>query len=264
MGTDKAKRVELRVFACGTSEEPPVDLDCVGLRSTLKAEWVGTKEEGLSEDGLRIQSRRLPVLLDPAGPAGGRRAEILLQDGEQAAYRHVVSWEAVSAITASPKVMVIKPGDRRNRVVVQSRDWRSFRITPVECEAPGIRGRATSNAAAVSQAVEIEREVSPPAGSARGVVMVFTDHPAQGKVAQIGSIRNRAAAAAEIRTSFCQTRPDIRAMFRIQEFSCTHTRSSHHEQGTAAQGRDSPAAPRPRTSVDRRRVQFLGGALPRS
>ena len=54
-------------------------------------------------------------MVDPAGPPGERKAEVLLQDSKQVLYRHVVSWESASPITASPKVIVIKPGGRHYR-----------------------------------------------------------------------------------------------------------------------------------------------------
>jgi hypothetical protein len=180
--SDRPKPVELRVFADGSSAEPPVDLDRSELRSTIKVDWAGPKEESSSEDGLRIESRRFTALLDPAGPPGERRAEILLRDGDQVRYRHVVNWEAVSPITAAPKMIVIKRGERAARVLVQSRDQKSFRITGIECKAAYIRGRAASTTAALMQTVEVESAGVSRPETGRGVIAVFTDHPAQARV----------------------------------------------------------------------------------
>jgi hypothetical protein len=179
IGTGEPKRAEFRVFASGTPTEPPVDLGRVELRSTIKVAWVGPKEEGPSDDGLRVETRRFAAWLDPAGTPGERTAEILFQDGKQVLHRHDVSWEVVSPITASPKMIVMRPGERDRRVIIHSRDRRPFRITRIECKAPGIQVRA-GNAAALTQTVEVEGVPRPESG--QGVVTVFTDHPAQGRV----------------------------------------------------------------------------------
>jgi hypothetical protein len=121
-------------------------------------------------------------LLDPTGPERERKAEILLHDGKQVLFRHVLNWESVSPITTSPAMVVIKSGERRYRILVRSRDQKLFRVTRIECKVPGIRGRAPNNSAALSQAVEIDGERTPRSESGRGVITVFTDHPAQGKV----------------------------------------------------------------------------------
>jgi hypothetical protein len=180
--SDKPRPVEFQVFAQGSSAEPPADLDRLELRSTIKVDWAGPKEGSASDDGLRIESRRFTALLDPAGSPGMHKAEILLRDGELVRYRHVVSWEAVSPIMASPKMIVIKPGERDYRVLVRSRDQKSFRIMRIECTEVGIRGRAANTVAALIQTVEVVSEGTPRPEGARGVITVFTDHPAQGKV----------------------------------------------------------------------------------
>jgi hypothetical protein len=182
LSSDQPKRVEFRAFAHGSSNEPPADLDRLRLRSTVKADWAGPKEESPSEDGLRIETRRFTASLDPAGPPGERRAEILLQYGDLVRYRHVVSWEVALPITASPKLTVIRPGQRDYRVLIRSRDQKPFRIARVECGVPGIRGRASNTAAALAQTVEVVSEGAPPSEGWRGIITVFTDHPTQGKV----------------------------------------------------------------------------------
>jgi hypothetical protein len=183
LNSDGLKCVELSVFAYGSSAEPPADLDHVSLRSTIKVDWLGPKQSG-NQDGVpRIECRRFAAMLDPGGSPGERTAEVLLLEREQVLYRYVVSWELASPITASPKVIVMKPGGRQYKALVQARDQKPFLITRVECVVPSIRGRATNNAAATSQVVEIDggRDPRPP-GSGRGVISVFTDHPDQRKV----------------------------------------------------------------------------------
>ncbi|GAC1475706.1 MAG: hypothetical protein NVSMB9_28670 [Isosphaeraceae bacterium] len=181
IGASESRRAEFQVVASGTSTDPPVDLDRVGLRSTIKVDWVGPKEECPSDDGLMAESRRFAAWLDPAGPPGVRRAEIVLQDGKQVLHRHVVDWEVVSPITFAPRMIVMKPGKRDCRVLLQSGDRKVFRITRIECKVPGIHGRAENAAAALTQII-IKVEGASRAEGGRGVVSVFTDHPAQGKV----------------------------------------------------------------------------------
>lgn len=95
-------------------------------------------------------------------------------------FSHTVIWELVNVITASPKMLVFKPGQQTHSILIRSEDRKPFRVERVECQASGIRGRAVSPAAAGTQVIEIEG--SPHAGDARGTVTVFTDHPAQRRV----------------------------------------------------------------------------------
>jgi len=182
LSSDKPKPVEFRVHAYGSSTELAVDLDRVELRSTVKVDWLGPREEPASEDDLTVQTRRFTALLDPAGPPGERKAEIVLQDGKRLSYSHVVSWEAASPLTASPKMVVMKPGERDYRILIQSRDQKAFRITRIECEARGVLGRAASTTAGASQMVEVECQVALRAQGGQGLITVFTDHPGQRKV----------------------------------------------------------------------------------
>jgi hypothetical protein len=180
IGAGEPRRAEFRAFVAGTSAEPPVDLSLVELRSTIKVDWVGPKQESPPEDGLQVESRRFAAWLDPGGPPGERRAEILLRDGNQVLDRHVVDWEVVSPIMASPRMIVMGAGQGRYRVLVESRDRKLFRIIRVQCNLPGIKARAVDASAAVRQSVELEGAPRPSNGS--GVVTLFTDHPAQAKV----------------------------------------------------------------------------------
>ena len=149
LSSDKPKAVELRVRTYESSIEPIVDLDRVELRSTTKVDWLGPKEEASSEDGLTVMTRRFTAVLDPAGPPGERKVGIVLQVDSRPCYTHVVSWEAVAPITASPKMIVVKPDARNYRVLLQSRDQKLFSITRIECKMAGIQGRTASTAAAL-------------------------------------------------------------------------------------------------------------------
>lgn len=180
LGSEKSQQVGFQIFACGTASEPPVDLDRLVLRSSVKAEWDGPKQNAPGDDGLIVESRRFLVGIEPSGPPGDRKAEVVLVDGEQRIFRHELTWEVASAITASPKLVVFKPGERTSRVLIRSGDQKAFRVKRVECQAIGVHGRAESTAAAVSQVIEIEG--SPKPGDGRGVVTVFTDHPSQEEV----------------------------------------------------------------------------------
>jgi len=174
------RRVEFRVFASGTEADPPVDLDRIELRSTAEAHWDGSKESAPSEDGLIVESRRFVTALDSTGPPGERRAEYLFQIGEQGHGRHVVAWEVVAPLRVSPGMIVVKPDQREFRLVLASRDERSFRITKIECASPEIRAQATSTNASPSQGVRIEGV--PRGAHSRGVVSIFTDHPDEDRV----------------------------------------------------------------------------------
>jgi hypothetical protein len=180
IGTREPRRVGFLVFASGTGSETPVDLDKLRLRSTVGVEWAGPKQPGPDVDGLTVESRRYVVTLDSAGPPGERTAQVELLDGENGLDRHVVTWEVASAITASPKMVVFQSGQKSFRVLLRAGDETPFRVERVECQSPGIKGRAASPGAAVVQVVEIEGTPRP--GQGRGVVTVFTNHPAQPRV----------------------------------------------------------------------------------
>ena len=179
-GTSGTRGAEYRVFAAGSPSEPPTDLDRVRLASTVQVDWVGRKQAAPSEDGLVVESRRLVALLDSAGGAGDRTAEIHFKDGAQVLLKHVVYWEVIPHLTASPKVTVIGSGRTRHAAIIHSHDRQPFKITRVECSTPGIRCRATAGGPALAQTVEIEIVPQPLRG--RGVATVYTDHPAQEKV----------------------------------------------------------------------------------
>ena len=170
-------RAKAGLLAPGTSSEPPVDLDRVQLQSTAKVEWVSTKEDSPSDEGLEVQSRRFVALLDASGTPGERRAEILLKRGDEVLDRETVSWEVASPLAASPKVIVLKPGQHGYRVVLSSRDRKPFRVTRVECKGSGLTGRAASAAPALTQTLEVNGTPRP--GTKKGAVTVFTNRPAQ-------------------------------------------------------------------------------------
>jgi len=182
LSSDKPKEVEFRVVACGPSGEPLTNLDRLVVRSTIKAEWTGSKEELDCDDGLKLQARRLAAVLDTAGPVGERKAMIELLDGKQAVHSRVVSWDIVPRIVAVPKVVVIQPGKREYHVSFRSRDHRPFRVTRMECDVRGIQCRAQDGTAALVQAVEIESQPGVHPKGGHGVIMVSTDHPSQARV----------------------------------------------------------------------------------
>ena len=103
-----------------------MDLDRVQLQSTAKVEWAGPREESSSEEGLDVASRRFGALLDPSGPPGERRAEIMLKRGDEVLDRQTVSWEVVSPLAASPKVIALRPGQNGYRVVIESARSQAF------------------------------------------------------------------------------------------------------------------------------------------
>ena len=182
LSPDRTRLVEYSVFAHGTLAEPPIDLDRVELRSTIRVDWTGPKAESPCQDDMRLETRRFTALLDTTGQPGERNAEILLRDGEQVHCRHIVNWEIISPIMASPKLIVMTEGKREFRVVLQSRDQSSFRIVRIESKVSGVQCRAANAAAALTQTIEIERGVNSRPGVERGVITAFTDHPRQERV----------------------------------------------------------------------------------
>jgi len=182
LSSDRPKPVEFRVLAYGSSKQAPIALDRVELRSAMKVHWLGLREEAASEDDLTVEARRFTALLDPAGPPGERRAAIVLLDDKQPCYTHVVSWQAVSPIAASPKMIVMKPGERDYRVLIRSRDQKLFRVIRIECNVPGVHGRAANNTAALTQMVKVDGQGALRPQDGRGLITVFTDHPSQARV----------------------------------------------------------------------------------
>jgi len=182
LSSEKAKSVEFRAFAAGDSSKAAIDLNRVELRSAINAKWLGPKQGVTAEDDLTVEMRRFTALLDPAGAPGERKNEIVLNDDNRPCCAHVVNWEVVSPITASPKMIVMKPGEREYRILVRSGDQTAFRITRIECKVPGVLGRATNSAASLAQTVEVKSEGVSRLQSGRGLITVFTDHPGQEKV----------------------------------------------------------------------------------
>ncbi len=180
IGTKGLPSAKFRVYASGTVIEPPIDLGRVVLRSSLKVEWAGPQQPSDSDEGLDVRMRSFIASLDPAGPPGERRAEILLHDGDKLLGRHVVSWAVARPIAVTPKMIVLRPGQMDHRLVVESLDRKPFRITRVECGVPGVACRVLSAGAAPTQAVEVQGASQ--SSDRRGAIKVFTDHPSQGTV----------------------------------------------------------------------------------
>lgn len=180
IGEKEPHPVEFRVFAAGTRAEPPVDLDRVRLQATERVEWTGPREEISSDAGQEAYARRFVAVLKASGPPGERRAEVLIKRGDEVLDRVTVSWEVVEPLTAAPQVIALSRGRRDHRVVIESRDRKPFRVTRVECEDSGLTGRAVSAAPGLTQTLEVNG--APRAGSERGALAVFTDHPAQGRL----------------------------------------------------------------------------------
>jgi hypothetical protein len=177
--SDEPRRVRLRVFAYGSSAEPSLDLNRVQPRSSVKVAWEGLKETSSGEVGLNVESRRLIAVLDPAAKVGERKDEILLLHGDQVLYKHTLSWEVVPPITSSPKTVVLKTGNGRFRVVVQSRDKSAFRITRIECSVAGVQGTTGDRTPSLTQLVQLLGGGVRRVGNGTGVITIFTDHPVQ-------------------------------------------------------------------------------------
>lgn len=172
------RMAEFRVVATGNTAEPAADLDRLTLKSTATVEWTGSKEAAPSEvEGLTSESRRFVARLDPSEGPGAHRSEVLLLDGDQVRFRHILEWTVETPLSASPRMIVLKPGQGSLRVLIQSRNKKPFRVDRVESATPGVRGRAASAAVALAQMIEIEG--APPSDVKKGTLTVVTDHPAQ-------------------------------------------------------------------------------------
>lgn len=174
------QRVVLAVSAYGSASDPAVDLTTAEPRSTLKVEWVGPAAEGPGEEGLRCTTRKLALWLDPGGALGQRRDEVVLQTGKQIHHRYMVNWQVIAPITTAPAVIVLKPGDRDQRVLLRSSDRTAFRVVRVDSPATGLTGRVESPSSAATHTIVIAG--LPSARQRRGLVTVVTDHPAQSRV----------------------------------------------------------------------------------
>jgi len=175
-------RVEFRAFAYGTATDPPADLDRRKLVSTVGAEWLGVKEVGPPEDGLRTESRRFAATLDGQGPPGGRSAAIGLADGTGVPFQHVVRWEVVAPVVVTPKVVVLQAGTREYHVLIRCRDRTPFRVTRVESGVPGVSGRPDGADPAEVHKVTVVAEESACSAGGRGTLTVVTDHPVLGTI----------------------------------------------------------------------------------
>jgi hypothetical protein len=171
---------EFNVLAAGTEADPPVDLDQLTLRSTLKAAWTGPAESVPDEEGLTALRRRFRVLYDSSTAPGEHQAEVEIRDTETPLLKEIVRWEVLPTITVSPSVLVLRADRPSPRVVLSSRG-RAYSISRIECDSPGLQGHAEGTAPARTQVVRFEGlPVSPKSG--RGTVSLFTDHPGQDRV----------------------------------------------------------------------------------
>ena len=179
-GTKGLRRAGFRVIASGTDADPPIDLDLLKPHSSVRVEWSGPTERGVSDDGLKEDRRNFVIVLDSEGSAGPRSATISLRLAGRDLYQHEVRWEVVAPITASPQVVVIKPPGQEARILLKSHDGRPFKVLRVECDVPAIEGRAARAAGAVSHVITVRQ--GPGSVKEKGRLTVLTDHPAQSRV----------------------------------------------------------------------------------
>ena len=176
----RSLRTTLRVYSTGTTDEPPADLDSVTLRSSVPCNWVGSKTESSSGEGLHVESRVFEAVLDTSGPAGDRSAEVLLENQGAVLMRHPLTWKVVPAITASPKLIAIKAGKEHYRVVLNARDQRAFRVLRVESDASCIQADVDDASTATTHVVQFDCESLPDRG--RGIVSIVTDHASLSRI----------------------------------------------------------------------------------
>ncbi len=180
--TGGSRRVECLVKAYGASGKPPLDLDRLKLDATVDAGWVGVKESGIAEDDLTVESRRFYAVLDGHGKPGARTAAVGLLDGKNKVFEHVLNWEVVPPITASPKLLVIRPGTRAYPFILQSRDGKAFRVAPLASNDAGLTLQIPSAEALLTQKVTVDVTATPKSAAVPKVLTLETDHPAMAKV----------------------------------------------------------------------------------
>jgi hypothetical protein len=180
VGSNEDRVVPHRVLAWGTETDPPIDLDRLTLRSTIKVEWFGPKEQGIDDDGLPRATRRFRAKLPAHPSAGPQSAELVLFEGDTRRHVQTLRWEVVSALVAAPEVLIFRSGASKSRVLIRSTDRRPFRVLGVSSGTDGLQGRAVASEAAATQIVEFDGE--PRRIDGRPVATVLTDHPAQREV----------------------------------------------------------------------------------
>ncbi len=181
--SEPQRAVEFRVSAYGSSTQPLLDLDRAALRSTTPVRWLGPSVLGESVDGLSVRSRRIEASLESRGRPGRRNAEIVLSDeGGQYRFSEIVNWKVADPLSVAPKLVVVRPGVRDYKVLIQARDQKTFRILRVECETPGVHGAPEHDTPAQKQGLLIQVGVALVKARRRGVLVVHTDHPAQSRV----------------------------------------------------------------------------------
>ncbi len=176
--SDKPRRADFTVFAYGTRASPPIDLNRIDLQSTVKLDWNGPKYEGPSDHGLSVASRRFVALFDPSGRARTEKAEIALKDGDRLVCQRMRSWEVLSPVSATPKMVVLHTADTDRRVVSQSHDHTPFRIIGIECNDAHITARDLDSGPSLTHALDVRRAIVARSGDRRAVITVLTDHPA--------------------------------------------------------------------------------------
>ena len=80
-------------------------------------------------------------------------------------------------MTATPKVVVVRNGEKKYRILLQSQDRSLFRITRIESQRQGVEVKAREQKPARVQTVDIDAVAAK--STDKGSLTVFTDHPTQ-------------------------------------------------------------------------------------
>lgn len=165
-----------RIIAAGDAESPAIDLDAVGLRSTIGVGWEGVTRDLPPEDGVAMRSRLFHAALDAGGEAGERRAEVQFEDATGVLFRHVVDWSIVDPISIAPKMIVTKSESQEFRLILRSQDRATFRVLSVDCPALGVYDRRPDDGPAAAHDLAVK--IAPTAEARRGLMSILTDHHA--------------------------------------------------------------------------------------
>ncbi len=169
-----------QIIAHGTPDQPAIDLNHATIGGTVKANWLDEAKPGEAVDGVTATVRKLGVSLEPVGEPGDRRDSLTLSANNESVLDHTIAWRLDTPITATPKVLVVRPGKTDYKILLRATGEDPFRVTNIE--APEIVATLpTDETAHTTQSISFHIE-TPPTGAGKSEVAILTDHPNQPRV----------------------------------------------------------------------------------
>jgi hypothetical protein len=176
-----AKPCELafQVIAYGTEGDPPADLAAASLTGSATARWLDEAESHSDGDGVIERTRRCAVTLSPVGEEGDRRDSVIVEADGAAIYQHMILWQLVPAVHATPKVLVIRPEVTEYRIRLTSADGSDFRVTGIATPDGSIRHAEPSKDLRSAHILTFICDAASCVATGKASVTVTTDHPLQ-------------------------------------------------------------------------------------